>query len=622
MKPHRHKRIILFHWVAIILCVVMPGRIFAQPASVIQSIIAGGTTSGAASNTKVQLVGSVGQPLANSNSTSGYYTIAFLLTTDIDSVPPVISLSVGKSIIRGNAQPLAPVITDNFFNQISEAKLHFRAIGTKNMTSTDLVRNGTTTTFSASIEASAFDAMGIEFYLTAKDLTGNEARYPKDEGRLYVYVTDKSTIPASLLSFGAEQKNYRMISVPFNFQENISKLLDEFGGNDVAQWRLKTYGGGDTFLEYPSDFSTFERARGYWLIARQSKELVLSESVQAPENNQADLFKMMLQPGWNQIGNPYTLPINWEDVRNYNANEPIGKLKLYDGTGADNGYYNGDASRDFQAYQGGFVYYDGTAAAQILIPFKGQTSGGRTEGGVAEGWQLPIEITDGNVVNRLGGIGMHAGALATKDRFDDHNPPRFLDFAEINFSHPEHPLKSFCFDVVPEAEEYVWSFTVSSSSGKAELRWPSIDLKGKELFLYDEGAGQIIDMQAEHIYAAHSESGTLKIYYGIHVTDKIRPESVQVGIPFPNPFQTEVNIPFALPGNNERFDVTVDVFNAMGQRVRNIAAGVYASGLHTVRWNGESEDMQPGAAGLYFYRVRVSKDGKDFVKNGRILKQN
>lgn len=585
--------------------------------------LAGGTTSGVATNGNVQLLSAAGQPLLNTNSTSGFYTVAYLLV-NIDVEPPVISLTIGKAIAKGTSQQVSPVITDNF-NKISEAKIYFRPIGSKqpiDQTSRNLVRNGTTATYTATLEASDFDAMGIEFYLTAKDPAGNLKRFPEDPDKLYIYTIDKSTIPASLLSFGTDRKNYRMISVPFDFQENISKLLDEFGDNDNTQWRLKTYGGGTSFLEYPSDFSTFERGRGYWLIARQSKELVLSESIQAPENNQRKLHKITLRPGWNQIGNPYTVAINWEDVRAYHPDEPIGKLKLYNGAGDNGGYYNGDEKNDFLTYQGGFVYFDGAAARDIEIPFKGQAPGGRQGGRKEQGWQLAIEIRDGDVVNRLGGIGMNPQALTTKDRFDDHNPPRFMDFAEINFVHPEHPLKSFCFDVVPALNEYTWGFTVNTSSGSGELHWGSADLNGKDLFLYDEQAGRIIDMQVEHRYAVATASGRLKIYYGTDVKDKIRPGSVQVGAPFPNPFQHELEIPFALPGQDERFQVSVDIFNGLGQRVRNVAQGQFSSGIHSAVWNGDSDELISCAPGLFFYRVVVSQNGKDVTVNGRVLKTN
>jgi hypothetical protein len=576
--------------------------------------LAGGTVTGPSDNGKVKVIGSLG-PIGLSvqpgqKSHSGFYTLAFVLNQLEDKIPPVISFTPVHSIDRGTRLDISTTITDAPFNQPVNAKLFYRAIGKKAFDSASLTRTGTTTTYIIHVEADKFDAMGLEYYFKAVDQANNPTTHPPT-AKLYTYSIEEAKIPASLLSFGSKEEHYRMISLPHKYDDNISALLgDEFGDPKQTEWRLLTYTGSG-FSEYPGGFSTFERAKGYWLIARNPKELILAPSKQAPENNQASLYEMQLHGGWNQVGNPYTLPVDWNNVRTFNEPALVGKLHVYEG-----GYNN---PTDLLPYQGGYVYLDGPAQT-IRIPFKGQTSGSRTQNGPAEGWQLPLAISNDITSNRLGGIGMHPKAAATKDKYDEHNPPRFSTFAEINFAHPEHPLKNFCFDVVPEQEEYVWTFTMTSSSGEGRIDWDprALPPETEDLFLYDEVTGSIIDMRTESHFLSITPR-TIKIYYGRGIDQKIRPSEVWSGNPFPNPFHDEVTLSFGLPGNSEIYSVSVDVFNAQGQRVRRLIEDHYSSGFHHVKWNGQDNESLRMASGVYFYKLTAASSQGQRALTGRIV---
>ncbi len=66
---------------------------------------------------------------------------------------------------------------------------------------------------------------------------------------------------------------------------------------------------------------------------------------------------------------------------------------------------------------------------------------------------------------------------------------------------------------------------------------------------------------------------------------------------YPNPFNPTTNIQFALP---EQSDITLEVFNVMGQRVAVLAGGVYQAGQHTVEF-----DASELASGIYIYRLQA-----------------
>ena len=73
---------------------------------------------------------------------------------------------------------------------------------------------------------------------------------------------------------------------------------------------------------------------------------------------------------------------------------------------------------------------------------------------------------------------------------------------------------------------------------------------------------------------------------------------------FPNPFNPETTIPFAI-GAGEGKQVELAVFNSLGQKVRTLFAGSLAAGLHRMQWDGRSDAGHEMATGVYLYRLEI-----------------
>lgn len=70
---------------------------------------------------------------------------------------------------------------------------------------------------------------------------------------------------------------------------------------------------------------------------------------------------------------------------------------------------------------------------------------------------------------------------------------------------------------------------------------------------------------------------------------------------WPNPFSEGTDISYTLETSGP---VRIDVFDAVGRRVRRLADGVTKSaGSHNVHWDGRDAFGRPAAAGVYFYRL-------------------
>jgi hypothetical protein len=70
----------------------------------------------------------------------------------------------------------------------------------------------------------------------------------------------------------------------------------------------------------------------------------------------------------------------------------------------------------------------------------------------------------------------------------------------------------------------------------------------------------------------------------------------------PNPFNPETVISYSL---KKVGDVSVEVYNCLGQRVRILSAGNQAAGKYSVRFDGTDDSGAQLASGVYLYRLRV-----------------
>lgn len=568
------------------------------------------------------LHGGFGQPIvsgtlsgASTKLSSGYYAgLEGLLTVNI---PPTISFTA-SSITAGVPKTIEATITDR--DGVQSVSLSYRAIGNEAFTTiTSLQKDGDK--YSASIPVTGYDAVGLELFFTAVDATGKESRSPVS-GSHYLYTVNASPlIPPSNFSFGDKQENYRIISMPYNYPNNISALFNEI--TDPTDFRLFKFQGNNTWIEFPA-FTTFDRGVGYWIIIRSSTDISLPQNPPL-SNNQSALFSTTLKPGWNQIGNPYPVAISWANVRNFNGNANIGPLKLFKGS------WGNETSAGWQPFEGGFVFVEGTTDVVIDIPFRDQLSGGRIQGDefatdiTQPAWKLNLVVEQDNRVNSLGAIGMHPSALIGKDYFDDHNPPRFNDFPEINFPHPEHVLGAFCVDIVPTQEKFVWNFVIDADADRpVRLTWNNSDLGNTreiDLYLFDEQSNRLVNMQTANHYT-QSKPGHLSIYYGRDIDAEITAPSVSLGSVYPNPLATphqNFTIPFTLPESVNSFPVTLEIIDTHGKRVKTLLSSTLAPGFYEVEWNGNDERNINCASGLYFCRLHVETTGGLLVRSQRLM---
>lgn len=81
---------------------------------------------------------------------------------------------------------------------------------------------------------------------------------------------------------------------------------------------------------------------------------------------------------------------------------------------------------------------------------------------------------------------------------------------------------------------------------------------------------------------------------------------------YPNPFNPTTTISFFLPESGQ---ASLDIFNVLGQKVKNLISENLTAGTHNFLWDATTENGEKISSGIYFYRLRIN----DFYKTRKML---
>ncbi|MCB2200460.1 DUF1566 domain-containing protein [bacterium] len=93
------------------------------------------------------------------------------------------------------------------------------------------------------------------------------------------------------------------------------------------------------------------------------------------------------------------------------------------------------------------------------------------------------------------------------------------------------------------------------------------------------------------------------------------PDRFQLEPNYPNPFNASTIIAFSLPAASE---VTLSVYNSLGQQVAELARGTLSAGRHEVVWNLDPDQRTDASSGIYFYKL--SHKGGEIVRKMLLVK--
>jgi hypothetical protein len=481
-------------------------------------------------------------------------------------------------------------------------------------------------TYQIDISKEMVGNVGFYYYFEAIDSSGLTLSLPKKQLVLY-YDIDYPTIPN--LRFGETVNQYQIISVPLRLQNtNAEAVFDELDEYNIKNWRLFHYNDGNT-NEYKKGFTNIDPGLGYWLIVREPTDITTGEG-RTIRVDSVTGFQIDLNPGWNQIGNPYDMDINWDAVIIDNQNLNIGRVRLFNRDSLSEG-------RIIPRYRGGFVFLEGVQPVTANVKpeiVRGarirQYIDSEEQNALDENsWIAGLKVSNGIVSHNLSGIGMHPEAIEGKDRHDEALlpvPKEIIPF-ELAFNHPKELYNKFSKDVIQTTDRYIWEFEVKSFTQVQTLTisWDNRHFGDNDfnLILNHKGIEKLVNMKEVKSYTFNaSGNDQFRIIFGddSFINDELKPATITLGQGYPNPFRNELTIPFTLPDNMPKYKVSISVYDITGNLVKQLTNKAYNPGYYTITWNSVEGKGIPGR-GIYLIRMLVESGDHSNVYTRKVIRQ-
>ncbi|MBN1352296.1 T9SS type A sorting domain-containing protein [candidate division KSB1 bacterium] len=87
----------------------------------------------------------------------------------------------------------------------------------------------------------------------------------------------------------------------------------------------------------------------------------------------------------------------------------------------------------------------------------------------------------------------------------------------------------------------------------------------------------------------------------INLARTIHPEACTIVGNYPNPFNSQTTVRWIQPASG---NVSLHIFNALGQKIRRYEPKLFSAGTHSIRWDGGDAAMKDAASGLYICRLK------------------
>ena len=196
------------------------------------------------------------------------------------------------------------------------------------------------------------------------------------------------------------------------------------------------------------------------------------------------------------------------------------------------------------------------------------------------------------------------------------------EIADIEFLH-----NNISFNTSDDA--FVYELEIKFISGKFEVI--SSSLPNALLKYYDQASNTVyltseVDQDKINIPIKFLDRyGTVQISYRLldeagnsisqgSVLETIEniPNAFALHENYPNPFNPTTTLRFDIP---EVTNVTLTVFNLLGQKVITFDYKDISAGYHSVKWDATNDFGEPVGAGVYLYQLQA----KDFIKTRKMV---
>lgn len=494
-------------------------------------------------------------------------------------------------------------------SEILDATLFYRNGGDPDFTSMAMDSLPASGTWEAIVPGVEVGHTGMQVYAQVTSFC-TSTRVPATG---FVNVSARIDDPAA---FVLPLAQYALLGVPFHADDMTpTGLFDELAPYDTHRWRYGTW-NGTAYGDGPGQARNALPGQGFWIYAQAGATIAAAGWT----TTLAQDFGLVLQPGWNQVANPFGFPLEFTQL-----GRPAGvsdDLVSYDGTG----YVHFASTLE----PGKGYWIRNTTVGPIALIFPASPvppAAQRAPTRVAEdsdsGWELGVTVEGGPSRDAGNLLGMRADAV---DGLDDHDyadapaPPGA--FLLASFSGPDgralqtdfralrEPGASWDLDLVSTLPATPFRIVVSRPQALPD-GWEAVilDPTGLGRYAATDGAqvsGRTLfapESQAWHLIVgtpAYVEGRTLEVQAGAGA----RLDRADLTIA-PNPVREgRTALSLTLPAPDL---VRLTIYDVAGRLVRELHSGPLPAGLHRLMWD-PAASRRPTPAGVYFVRLETSSD--------------
>lgn len=418
-----------------------------------------------------------------------------------------------------------------------------------------------------------------------------------------------------------------LVSSPYEYTKSVADLFDVPAGDRTSGVFQFVSWDGSKYIPFPNPpADTFHLGMGYFMgSSNPAQTFALIEQGRATDP--ARPFEIALKAGWNLIGDPFTFPINFLNLKIREANGTIvdiptaqggsnpalgAALWTYENAGGYQVAYTIDTWRGYflRAFRPITLIVDPAARQdRHRAPSFDNVNG--------DGWKLDLVASAGGVRSHQSFLGVTGAATAGYDRFKLEAPPAIgSQNVSLTFDHNDWGDRSgrYAMDVRARATTtQSWDFTVTSNvpGTPVTVAWPALaTVPGKQdLMLTDLDTQQKIDLRTRSQYVIPAANGGITRHFRLEVRPpgrvalSVRDLAVRMNGGGPGRAATSVGINYTLTADAT---VQVNVFQN-GRIIRTVDPGRHrAAGSSEALWDLKNDQGVSVAANTYQVEVRAS----------------
>ena len=546
------------------------------------------------------LKGAIGRRYSSSSSGEGLNLKSGLwnAVSEIYALPPTIQSSFPDTIKKDDKQVYARAVV-NDMNGIEKVELHVQIGGDDDIIvlEMDAINDST---YQVTIQDSLRSILNLRGQIVSTDRMFNIARTTQNTPYLSFGINEL-TMNDSLYSYyqdGLPSSKWRLFSFPGDLYNSKIEHSDLEEGHVFYDW-------DPVGLQWIKPDS-IEIGRGYWFKHQYPQSVVFSNKDTIGYAVPLEEYTIHLNKGANMIGSPFSFPVQAE------YSEGVSFPYRY-GEGDKDGWAD---TTVFEPWAGYAVYSPSDTGTITFVPFSDSTSVASRS--IQNGWRMEIDVIGTHYFDRTAAIGRIDDANEMDDPYDVPLLPSLGNSLHLLMDIGSNGTYAHSSDMRSNDEfNGVWNMqvqgndepgpirlTASSMRGiPTDLRFAIIDVPNREVIINFPQQELTIEDKIDDAYDVILIAGEES--YVLQTIDDILadiPEEYSLGQNYPNPFNPITKIDFALPRTG---DVSLVIYNLMGQQVKTLFAKNMEYGFHTITWNGLDQFGRPVSSGVYFSELRA-----------------